>query len=136
MKANNEKKRALLGIPYGTANARLKKALLFSLAKRLGLTYCYRCGAVIETIDDFSIEHKKAWASAVDPIAAFYDIDNIAFSHLICNISAATRPNKIYNDSKEQKRVAAARFYSIPENRERHLRKKREAYHKRKSELD
>jgi hypothetical protein len=38
-----------------------------------------------------SIEHKEAWQGAADPKLAFFNPDNIAFSHLSCNISAGSR---------------------------------------------
>lgn len=88
-KDSNEKKSAQLGMPFGTANGRLRKILLFDLAGKLGLTKCYRCSEEILDIEDFTIEHKNAWLD-VDP-ALFWDLDNIAFSHLDCNIGAARR---------------------------------------------
>lgn len=78
-----------LGMPFGTANAKLRKMILFNLVQRFGLDVCYRCGGKIETIETFTIEHKKAWLN-VNP-DLFWDLDNIAFSHLTCNIGAATK---------------------------------------------
>ena len=108
---DNAGKAKLLGIPFGTANARLRKALLFQFAGLLGKLNCYRCSKPIESIDDFSIEHKKAWAQADDSIQAFYDLDNIAFSHLSCNVSTSLKSNKKYSSIKERKAVQWGRYY-------------------------
>lgn len=83
----NDKKSAQLGMPLGTANGRLMKLLMFDLAKRLGLAVCFRCGAVIEEVREFSVDHKAEWLH-VDP-ALFWDLSNIAFSHLSCNSRAS-----------------------------------------------
>jgi hypothetical protein len=52
---------------------------------------CYRCNLKIIDISTLSIEHKVSWRKADDPIYAFYDLNNIAFSHLRCNILAVDR---------------------------------------------
>lgn len=87
----NTKKSAILGEPAGTANAKLRKSLLFALAGRLELLNCYRCEEPIEGIEEFSIDHMDAWQGAENPRQTFFDVENIAFSHLICNIKAAGR---------------------------------------------
>lgn len=81
----NDKKREQLGMPYGTANSKLKKSLMFYLVKKLNLDFCYRCGCKIENLREFSVEHKKAWLDSEDPKKLFFDLENIAFSHLRCN---------------------------------------------------
>ncbi len=89
---SNAEKAKLLRMPYGTANGRLRKMLLFKLAGELGRLDCYRCDAeMIDSIEDFSIEHIEPWMSAEDPVEAFFDLDNIAFSHITCNVGAANR---------------------------------------------
>jgi hypothetical protein len=84
----SNKKSGLLGIPIGTAAGRLRKLVMFELVKRLGLDVCFRCSKSIETAATLSIEHKDSWQSAADPIAAFFDLDNIAFlwqkPHRVC----------------------------------------------------
>jgi hypothetical protein len=92
MKDNNARKSEQLGMPFGTANGKLRKIILFDLVKRFDLNGCYRCGGPIEIIEEFSIEHKKAWLD-VDP-DLFWDLDNIAFSHLNCNVSARRVVNR------------------------------------------
>lgn len=79
------KKGEILGMPFGTAKYQLSKILLFDLAGKAGLLSCFRCDAVIETIEEFSIEHKENWRSSPAPREAFFDLGNIAFSHLACN---------------------------------------------------
>ncbi len=82
---SNMNKSEKLGMPHGTANGRLKKAIMFMLVQRLGMDTCYRCGKKIETVKELSIEHIVSWEMAKDPVATFFDLDNIAFSHLSCN---------------------------------------------------
>ncbi len=94
MNKSNSEKAKLLGMPQGTAQARLRKSLLFDMAGRLGLLTCYQCGNTIESIDVFSIEHKVPWGSGNNPVELFFDISNIAYSHIVCNVRAASRPTK------------------------------------------
>jgi hypothetical protein len=98
-------KTGLLGIPFGTANARLRKAILFSLVQRLAIDTCHRCDQKILTCEELSIEHKESWQLAANPVAAFFDLDNIGFSHLSCNISAASRPNKRFATATDRNRA-------------------------------
>ena len=86
-----EKDRKLLGLRNGQGANRLLRAMLFRLAQERCLTVCYRCGQEILTVDEFSLDHKVAWRSAPDPEAAFFDLDNVAFSHLHCNCGSKKR---------------------------------------------
>jgi len=72
-----------LGVSYGTAQNKLKKLIMFDLLKQQGNNICYRCGKEIETADELSIEHKKAWFNI--SIELFWNLDNVAFSHFTCN---------------------------------------------------
>lgn len=85
MDSSNKRKARLLGAPGGTAANKLRKMILFHYVQCVGHDYCFRCNSRIETVDDLSIEHKTPWQSAPDPKAAFFDLENIAFSHLRCN---------------------------------------------------
>lgn len=89
MKANDKKKFDQLGMPIGTASNRLRKLVIFSLLKKLGENFCFQCGAEIESEEDLSIEHKIPYLDSENPKSLFFDIDNIAFSHLTCNCGAA-----------------------------------------------
>ena len=97
----SEKKKAVLGISLGTAANRLRKALLFSMAHRLKEDFCFRCGCQIETVDEFSVEHKESWQLSDNPVEAYFDLKNISFSHLGCNSRAAFRV-KVYANKKER----------------------------------
>ena len=81
----------ILGMSFGTASNRLRKSILFSLVQQIGLDKCFRCGQKIEYERDLSIEHKKPWQSDADPVQSFFDLDNIAFSHLKCNYGGPRR---------------------------------------------
>lgn len=89
----NAKKAAALGMPFGTACARLKKNILFQSILRLNENICFHCGERIESVDELSIEHKIPWLGNPE---LFWDTENIAFSHLSCNCKAgnAVRINR------------------------------------------
>ena len=129
MNNSNAKRAVILGMPFGTASARLRKTLLFSCATRLGEAVCYRCSRDIESIDEFSIEHKEAWLNAEDPIEKFFSLDNIAYSHMICNVAAAYRPKK-YETEKARSKINWDLYYE--RHTEEVLSRKRDRYHKQK----
>lgn len=91
MNNTNKKKEEQLLMPFGTANNRLRKALLFKYVKKAKENYCYQCGSEIESMDEFSIEHKIPYLYSEDPLELFFNTENIAFSHISCNIGAARR---------------------------------------------
>lgn len=91
MEKGNEKKKSQRGMPHGTASNRLRKAIIFDMANRLGETNCFQCGKEIDNIDNFSIEHKIPYLNSDDPYGLFFSLENIAFSHIRCNIAAARR---------------------------------------------
>ena len=82
-KDSNGRKTEFLGMPYGTAGNKLRKQLLFKYVKLVGDHVCWKCGYEIGSVDDLSIEHKEPWEGR--SIDLFWDLDNIAFSHLKCN---------------------------------------------------
>lgn len=88
---SNEKKLKQLGMHLGTASGKLKKSLMFSMVKELNRDVCFKCGKLIESENDFSIEHKVPYLDSEDPIRLFFDINNIAFSHLKCNIGSGRK---------------------------------------------
>ena len=96
MNKSNAKKSKQLGINYGTACHQLRQSILFSFIKKLKLHICYRCGKLL-TVKTFSIEHKKAWSITKAPKQNFFNLRNISFSHLKCNIGAGSKPNRILN---------------------------------------
>lgn len=85
----NKKLKEIFGIPYSTASYRLNRLILFKLLKETKKDICYRCGKKINEVNTLSIEHKRAWKSSNNPIQYFFDLENISFSHLHCNISFA-----------------------------------------------
>lgn len=64
---------------------------MFQLIQRLGEDVCFQCGRAIESVDDLSVEHKVPWLHADQEL--FWDLGNIAFSHLRCNIGAKRPTN-------------------------------------------
>jgi hypothetical protein len=87
MDSSSERKARHLGVSFGAAANQLRKRLLFKYVSMAGDAKCYRCGCQIESVEQFSVEHKQPWQSSPDPKDAFFSQDNIAFSHLRCNIS-------------------------------------------------
>jgi hypothetical protein len=86
--AHNAKKRAQLGMPTGTAANRLRKMLLWKYVVLAGDNKCFQCDEEIEDMDDVSMEHMVPWLDSDDPVGLYFGLDNVAFSHLSCNIRA------------------------------------------------
>ena len=78
-----------LGMSPSKARAQLLRRVLFDFIKRLSLDNCFQCGQKIEKLEELTLEHKIPWLHKNPQL--FWDIENIAFSHHICN-SAKTRP--------------------------------------------
>lgn len=116
------KKHDQLGMNYGTASYRLVKDLLFDKVKD---TPCHQCGGVLER-ENFSIEHKTPWLDSEDPTKLFFDLDNISYSHLSCNTSAARR-KQLYVDGDERRKVQAQRWRDKTPQDEKQ-RRRREHY--------
>jgi hypothetical protein len=73
-----------LGQNFSTAASRLRKLILWELVRETGKDSCFRCGEKILVVDDLSIDHKIPWIDA----SSFFDLRNIAFSHLRCNVAS------------------------------------------------
>lgn len=78
----------LLGMPYGTAEKQLRKAIIYELAQQLGKNVCRWCNSAIDSPDDLAITHVQDWQ---EDAASFWDLANVAFSHVSC---AAERGGK------------------------------------------
>lgn len=104
----NEEKTRQLGMNVGKANAILRKRILFSLVKKCGLDTCFRCKKALDSVEDFTIDHKDSWLHSADPVKNFFDLDNIAFSHASCNYAARNRCSKARNKSG----LKGVRFFS------------------------
>lgn len=83
-----------LGIPLSTAKSRLDRIIIFNLVEKLGLNSCYRCNGAM-SIDDISVEHKTPWINEDNAMELYFDIENISFSHNLCNSSARRYNNTI-----------------------------------------
>jgi hypothetical protein len=92
-KNGNKRKSEQLGMPHGTASARLRKLIFFNLVQKLGQDSCYHCRLKIGTADDLSVEHKRPWLG--NDSSLFWDLENITFSHLSCNARAADRSKSL-----------------------------------------
>lgn len=86
---------AELGMPYGTASARLKKRVFMMLLEQLGRADCYRCGKSMNAAT-LSIEHKQPWRGVSADL--FWNLDNITFSHIACN--KTDRPSRAGGGNK------------------------------------
>lgn len=103
--------------------------IMFKLVVAANENTCFQCKKPIETPDEMTIEHKQPWLSAADPMAAFFDLNNIAFSHHACNVRAASRPTKKYFTAEEKReadlrdhRKANRKAYTPEKRRARYLR--------------
>lgn len=90
-KNGNDKKNEQLGMNHATAAGQLRKLILFKLVQEAGKDICFHCGKRIDSVDNFSIEHKVPWLDSNKPKELFFNLDNIAFSHLGCNSGAFER---------------------------------------------
>lgn len=81
---SNAARAAQLGMPFGTAQQRLRKMIMFKYVVLAGHDECFKCGRRIENIEELSIEHKLPWQGRDAEL--FWDLNNIAFSHLRCNL--------------------------------------------------
>lgn len=72
-----------LGMSHGAARNLLVKSIMFEMAQCLSRDVCYKCNEVIDSVDDFTIEHKEPWENRESSL--FFDLKNIAFSHKRCN---------------------------------------------------
>ena len=132
----NKKKAEQLGMSHGAARNRLVKSLLWDFVVKSKQNFCYHCGTEILTIHDLSIEHKEPWLDSEDPISLYFDLTNIAYSHLSCNCSAGKREKNPHecgnyikhtrgcrcNKCKEAWNEYKRNNYSSEKRRERYLR--------------
>jgi hypothetical protein len=91
--SSSKHKTEFLAMPHGTATNRLRKMILFNLVQRCNEDTCFKCGKKILTVEELSIEHKKPWEGI--SVELFWDLNNIAFSHLRCN-----KPHSYGNNKK------------------------------------
>lgn len=115
----DNKKSAVLGEHHSTARARLVKMILFKLLVDNNLNNCFRCNQKIDAIKDLSIEHKKAWLNSGNPKELFFDVNNVAFSHLDCNCG-----NKLYPNGRpsENRPIKKGHFRKLSDDQIREIR--------------
>lgn len=75
-----------LNMNISTAQHKLRTMLMFDLVVRLDENWCFRCNQKIDSIEQFSIDHKEPWLHVSPDL--FWNLNNIAFSHMSCNNSA------------------------------------------------
>ncbi len=100
---NNKDKSEFLGINTGTAFHRLRKQFYFKLIKQFNLNICFRCNEEILTETELSLDHKEPWLYVSKE--KFWDLNNLAFSHLKCNVLYVRRTKREecrYNHGKER----------------------------------
>lgn len=110
MSVQREKSKQL-GMNHSTASSRLKKNLLWSYVVKCGDDVCFQCGEKINSVDDLSVEHKKPWLHSENPLELFFDEDNIAFSHLVCNVASARKDGqrKYFTEAERKSALKASR---------------------------
>ena len=64
--------------------------------------------------DTFSIEHKVAWLDSENPVDLYFDLENISFSHLKCNVKNSRqrgqKPHASEEDRKHANRVNKSKY--------------------------
>jgi hypothetical protein len=84
----SDKKTKQLGMNPSTASGRLVKDLLWNLIETTGQDACCKCSEPMSR-ETFSIEHVTPWLDSGDPVGLYFDLENISYSHLRCNIKDA-----------------------------------------------
>lgn len=111
-----------------TAQGRLVKDILWSLIVKTNQHICCKCNKEMSR-DNFSIEHIIPWLDSEDPLKLFFDLENISFSHLSCNVSDARRPHKIEDRNlakeiaREKHKINQRNKYCPIKRRNRYLEK-------------
>ncbi|WP_423801812.1 hypothetical protein [Neobacillus sp. SAB-20_R2A] len=88
-----------LGVSDSYSRILIRRNFIFYLARLLngGTLNCYRCNKEIVSREEFSLDHIEDWREALNPYQAFFDPENIAFSHKTCNSRAAANKAAIRN---------------------------------------
>lgn len=128
MNQNKFKKNNQLGMNYSTASGRLVKDIIFNFINKTNNNFCFHCNKEMSR-DNFSVEHKIPWLDSKNPTELFFDLNNIAFSHMFCNFSKARKVNKLSEEDKlksrtrtlELKRQRARNNYTTENRRKKYL---------------
>ena len=119
-----DEKTKQLGMNPSTASARLVKDILWSLIVQTEQDKCCKCGEHMSR-DTFSIEHIEPWLHSEKPLQLYFDLNNISFSHLTCNIADIRRPNKLSKEEKQRRNNERTRlkYNSLSTEEKQELRK-------------
>lgn len=101
MNKYKEERTRQLGMNPSTASARLLKDIIYQYAVVDHDVKCHRCGEEMSR-EAFSIEHKVPWLHSENPHELYFDLENISFSHLSCNVRSARKPSKKYHTDRER----------------------------------
>jgi len=96
-KDSKRRKAALLGMPVGTAERQLRKAVIHELARQLGKNMCRWCRLEISDPDELALIHVKDWEESPDQ---YFDLGNVALSHASC---AAARGGRRQGEASKMK---------------------------------
>jgi hypothetical protein len=119
----SDRKKLQLGMNPSTANGRLVKDILWKLICQTNQDICCKCGKHM-TRATFSIEHITPWLDSDNPTELYFDLKNISFSHLSCNISVARKPNATGEDKKVRcARVERERWNRLTKEEQQEIRK-------------
>jgi hypothetical protein len=111
----------------GTARNHLITDLLFDFALRAGHK-CHRCNQPL-TRATFSVDHILPWLDSPNPMDLFFDLRNIAYSHLACNSRAGRRSDK------QGKRISPEQVAAMTPQRQAALATSRAKWVRRKAKL-
>jgi hypothetical protein len=113
-----------LGMNPSTAQHRLLKDIMWDLIVKTNQDTCCKCGCKM-TRETFSIEHLVPWLDSDNPAELYFDLDNISFSHLSCNIKAARRPEKLPKEEKQRRNNERTRlkYNELTQEEKKSLRK-------------
>lgn len=130
------KKQFQLGMNPSTAQYRLIKDILWKLIIQTNQNICCKCNEEM-TRETFSIEHIVPWLDSDDPVKLFFDLENISFSHLKCNVGSARQSRKLKDkcgtipkyrsgcrceQCKKVKSLQYEKYYSTEKRKERYLK--------------
>lgn len=77
----------LLSMSPSAAERKLRKAIIYELARQLGKNRCLHCNLEISDPDDFAVVHVDDWTDG----PSFFDLGNVAFSHASCRAGRQDR---------------------------------------------
>jgi len=99
MTPSQKKGYEILGQSLQKSHIQIRKLMLFHCMQKCGMDTCFQCGEKITDINTLSIEHKIAWMGSENPKEMFWDVNNLAFSHLRCNSIGIKNKNRLIHPS-------------------------------------